>query len=261
TAHGLTPRDAQRFSLSAFVQNLTLVQGWGFSTQGAWDYPSWSVSTEWAGYLLFPLLWYVVSYCEALVSAQIVIAAMTLLGLIAVRYHGSLNLNFADGLFRFFPEFTIGIATARLVPPFADAAPRRTLAIIGAGLVLFCGPVNFDLISVVGLWLLLFVFTMQAEAEAPAMLGSRVFLHRLGLLSYSFYMSFALAELLVSQFFRHQGWAPASHAMLFAGAMLAITSVLAVLLNRLIERPCRRAADHWLAASTPASLSLATKPH
>lgn len=261
TAHGLTPRDPQRFSLPAFIQNLTLVQGWGFSTQGAWDYPSWSVSTEWAGYLLFPLLWYAVSYFDVLVSAQIIIAAMTLLGLIAVRYHGSLNLNFADGLFRFFPEFIIGIATARLVPSFADAAPRRTLAILGAGLVLFCGLVNFDLISVVGLWLLLFALTMQADAEFPAMLGRRVFLHRLGLLSYAFYMSFALAELLVSQFFRRQGWAPASHALLFAGAMLAITSVLAVLLNRLIERPCRRAADRWLAAPAPASLSLAAKPH
>ena len=74
-----------------------------------------------------------------------------------------------------------------------------------------------------GLWLVLFAFTMQADAERPAMLGRAPVLRWLGQLSYAFYMSFAVSELLVTQWFRHQGWAPASHGLLFAAAMLAIT--------------------------------------
>jgi peptidoglycan/LPS O-acetylase OafA/YrhL len=250
-AHGITPRDPARFSLSSLVQNLFLVHGWGFASQGAWNYPSWSVSTEWAGYLLFPVLWLAVSYFDSYVAIQFIIIGFALLGLIITKHDNNLNLTFSDGLIRFFPEFIMGLSTARFVPRFADVWPLKSLAIIGAVLVPLGVFLGFDLLALAGIWLVLFAFTMQADAERPALLGQAPLLRQFGLLSYSFYMSFAVAELLLSQWFRHQNWAPASHALIFAGGMLAITLILAVFLHTTIEVPCRRRVDNWLKQDAP----------
>lgn len=246
-AAGIAPRDAAHFTLASLGQNLALVHGWGFASQGGWNYPSWSISVEWAGYLLFPGLCWLVFYCDALVAIQLAIISLTALGLLMVLNHGTLNLPLADGLLRFFPEFLIGIATARFVPVYADYAPIRVFAVAGALATFFSAMIGFDLTIVAGIWLLLFAFTLQADAQRPALLGSTRLLRGFGLLSYAFYMSFAVAELLISQEFRHLGWAPAQHGWVFGLGMLAITFALAITLHGLVENPCRRAADRWLA--------------
>ncbi len=252
-AAGVIPRDPSRFSTPALLENLTLIQGWGFSSNGAWNYPSWSVSAEWAGYLIFPISWYIISYLEPVVSAAIITCALALLGFIEVRHLHNLNLAFAGGLLRFFPEFLIGMATARLVPKFADALPSGIFAIIALGVIFIFASAGIDVLTIMGLWLLLFSLTMQADAERPALIGHLRVLRWLGLLSYAFYMSFALAELLLSQIFRHQGWAPASHSLVFATGMLTVTFAVAAVLHVTVEVPCRRAADRWL--DRPASPS------
>jgi peptidoglycan/LPS O-acetylase OafA/YrhL len=246
-ADDMPPRDPAHFGGGALVQNIFLVQGWGLAGQGAWNYPSWSVSTEWAGYLAFPLLWYVISYFEWYVSLQFVIAGFCALGLIVTRNHGNLNLTFAEGLFRFFPEFIMGMSMVRFVAKVADnGGARRAFLLGGLGGILLGAVLGFDLMSVTGIWFVLFALVMQADAHLPAILPVR-YLRRLGLISYSFYMSFALAELLITQWFRREGWAPASHGFIFAASMLAVTSVVAVLLHVIIEVPCRRRIDSWLA--------------
>ena len=50
------------YSLWSFGKNLLLVHGWFPSTLLTWNYPSWSISSEWFAYMLFPfacswLLW------------------------------------------------------------------------------------------------------------------------------------------------------------------------------------------------------------
>ncbi len=245
-AHGMSPRDPRRFSVFALLQNLFLVQGWGFTNQGAWNYQSWSISTEWAGYLLFPALWYLVSYFDWYVAVQLIVLAFVVLGLIITRHDGTLNLAFAQGLIRFFPEFIIGISTARLVPLVADnAALRRSAILLGPVCLLFGVYSGFEWFCAVGLWLILAACAMQADAQRPAFIQS-AFLRALGLLSYAFYMSFAVAELLAVQWFRRQGWSPAQHALLFCSAMLGVTLALALLLHVAVELPCRRRVDQWL---------------
>jgi len=245
TAQGLVPRDPARFSVSGLWQNLLLVQGWGFTNQGAWNYPSWSVSTEWAGYLLFPLLWFGLTYLEQYVAPQIILVGFVVIGFIMNWHHG-LNLTFAQGLIRFFPEFIIGMSTTRSIVYVADSLALRRVAFAGGiGLTLIFTAAGVDLPAVFGIWLLLTACLMQADAHCPPWFRAPA-LRWFGQLSYAFYMSFAFAELLTTQWFRHQGWAPASHGLIFSGSMLLITFLVAWVLHVCVEVPCRRGADRWL---------------
>jgi peptidoglycan/LPS O-acetylase OafA/YrhL len=245
--HGWTPRDPTRFSISSFLQNLFLVQGWG-EAQGTWNYPSWSISTEWAGYLLFPICWYMLAYFISLVALQVALVGFVVLGLIYVVHDHNFNLAFSLGLARFFPEFLIGICSVRFVHMYADIELVRWSSLfLGIILSVVSAAFGIDLAAVLGIWLVLFAFLMQADADRPSILGQRPVLRRFGMLSYSFYMSFAVSELLVSQWFRRENWPPASHSILFAGGMLGITLALATSLYLVIETPCRRMADRWLA--------------
>ena len=71
-------------------------------------------------------------------------------------------------------------------------------------------------------------------------------LHFLGLLSYCFYMSFAIAEMLTMRGFQHFGWQPTKEKLLFAAIMTALTFILAIMLRGFVEQPCRRAVNRWL---------------
>lgn len=252
-AAGLAPRNPAHFATGAFVQNLLLVQGWGFSGQGAWNYPSWTLSTEWAGYLLFPFLWFAACYYATLVAIQFAVVCGVVMAFTAYLSPHGLNLAYTWGLVRFFPEFLLGICTARFVPAYADYAPLGGIAGVGLAAALLGAMTGVDPLAVIGLWAILFAFMMQRDAERPAMLGNHPVLNFLGRLSYAFYMSFALAELLTVQFFRRQSWPPAAHALIFAGCMTGITFVLAVILHFAIELPCRRGLDRWLERRSPSS--------
>lgn len=245
-ATGLAPHAASGLSLPALLENIFLLQGWGFAGHGAWDDPSWLLSAEWAGYLLFPLLWYIVSYLDHVVSIAFILSCLTALGLIEVEYQHTLNLAFGAGLLRFFPEFLAGIATARIVPNYADFLPSRLFALIAVVLVFIFAAASSDVLTVAALWLLLFSLTMQADAERPPLFAHLAWLRWLGRLSYALYVSLPLAALLLALYFKYQGWTPESQSLLFAGGMLAITFVVAALLHFSVELPCRRAANRWL---------------
>jgi peptidoglycan/LPS O-acetylase OafA/YrhL len=252
---GLTPRDPQRFTAASLVENLLLVQGWGFAIHLAWNYPSWSVSTEWAGYLSFPFLWYFLGRWRPIIPGQILIIVMAVLGTIAFETGVGLNLTYAGALLRFFPEFIIGMTTVRLVPINADYMPCKWLTIIGFALAAAGALVGLDFMSALGLWLVLAALMMQADAERPPIFGNARIPRFLGRLSYAFYMSFGTIELILAQLFRQEGWDPAAEKLLYTAAMTVLTFALAVILHVLVETPCRRLGDRLLAVREPLAVN------
>ncbi len=251
-AMGVAPRDPARFGLVALAQNLLLVQGWGFANPWSWNYPSWAVSAEWAGYLLFPVLAMHAVRQPTIVVGQVVLLCIPFLGIVVVMSgHG---LNVASGfplLARFFLEFIIGMGSARMVPEFADHLPTARCTIFGLVVLLGSVLLGWDFTAAIGLWLVLMSLAMHGDADRRPLLRRLPWLRPLGLLSYAFYMSFATAELLLAQAFRREGWDPAAHALLYAGLMTAITFALALVLYVLVENPCRSLADRWLAGPAP----------
>lgn len=48
--------DASGYPLNELPLHVTMMQNWGFTEQLSWNHPAWSISTEFAAYLLFPLV-------------------------------------------------------------------------------------------------------------------------------------------------------------------------------------------------------------
>ncbi len=46
----------EAFKLSDLPAHLLMIHGWGATEAVGWNFPSWSISAEWAAYLLFPLI-------------------------------------------------------------------------------------------------------------------------------------------------------------------------------------------------------------
>jgi peptidoglycan/LPS O-acetylase OafA/YrhL len=229
---GLAPRDRLHFGADELWRHLLLVHGWGLSTRWAWNYPSWSVSTEWAGYLLFPLLWAGVRQFSGGAVAALAAAAFAVLACVGAWF-GDLNLTFHDALGRFFPEFIAGMALARLNPrvPLPVAVVFLLTAILWLP----------DAAVALGFWLLLAAL-LRAGQAGQVWLGRVPGLRWLGEISYTFYMSFALSELVLASVFRAAGASPVSAAPLYALALTAMTLAFAVLLSYTVERPALRLA-------------------
>ena len=245
-ALGIVPHDPGRFSLAALGQDLLLIQGWGVANQLAWNYPSWSISTEWAGYLLFPAFCVAIARLRQIPAIILLILCAAVLAIVDHHFGQSLNLTFADSLWRFFPEFIAGILTARLAPEAAPHAPTRLLAGIGVAAVIGALLLRADTLVVAALWLLITSLAMRADNGQKPIFPSLPLLRFLGILSYAFYMSFATVELFLAQLYGHEGWNPADRKWLYALAMTALTFVLALTLHHLVEKPSRQFIDRWL---------------
>jgi peptidoglycan/LPS O-acetylase OafA/YrhL len=239
-AAGVAPHQAGRASGREFFLQLLMLNGWGASQGWSWNYPSWSVSTEWAGYLAFPLLPSLVSRFLVRIAALVALASWGALGAVAVLSPAGLNLTYAGALWRFFPEFLAGMAIAVMIP----ALGRREAALAGlAGLAvvtlgILAGPPDsaIDAVAVGGIFLCL----LWLAASRRPVLGRIPGLTALGGLSYCVYMSYAPVELAFARLWRHDGLDPSRHPWFWAGLMSLAILTLAWLLARFVERPAIR---------------------
>jgi peptidoglycan/LPS O-acetylase OafA/YrhL len=258
-AVGITPRQPERFATMALIDNLLLVQSWGGLNHWTWNYPSWSISTEWAGYLLFPFMLasFRVFYDLAFVAAMPL--CFFSLCVVSFAYNG-LNLTFATSMLRFFPEFIAGMATVVLVPMLADEASGAVFGLIGAAVTAASAWGGHDAMAVFGLWLMIFGFAMQGDAEKPAYVGGIKPLRALGIMSYAFYMSFAPAELITAQLFRHRAIVPAHAPLAYCAVLTVLTLGLGIILHLLIEKPARVALNRRFDPARAQALAEGTVP-
>lgn len=117
-----------RYTLSYFIATVFMVQNWGFFENLQWNIPAWSISTEFAAYLLFPILSVLLQRYFKTVWAHIIanFGLCLIIGLIFLRSGlSSVGEGIPEfGLIRCLIEFSMGVITANLFLNFKSKINR-----------------------------------------------------------------------------------------------------------------------------------------
>jgi peptidoglycan/LPS O-acetylase OafA/YrhL len=183
-------------TISSFVSNLLMVHAWGLTDNLSWNYPSWSISDEWAAYLLFPLI--VAFFYRAplaLVGAIAVFAIFSLdwltnLGPPEHRFDFGVNASWT----RCLVEFSSGVVIYRIFK-MRPRIMRSDIAfgVLAAG-VLVAMHFGVPDIPIVFLFCGLLCATALNDGTAKRLLSLQP-VYYLGVISYSIYMTQALVQL------------------------------------------------------------------
>ncbi len=170
-----------------FLANLLMLQGIGIGRN--LNGPSWSVSTEFAAYLLFPAFVAVVlsGRIRAQYPAALAVIALCWLALMQPRLGMAVEAP-PGSLVRCFAEFILGMAAFRLFQvPRAVAILRRDSVTIGLSLAAAASLVaRYDLPAVLLFPLIVVAFAVN-EGFAARVMQLRLF-HFLGVVSFSLYL-------------------------------------------------------------------------
>ncbi len=223
-----------RYALPYFLQSLLLIQNWGFAPEIAWNVPAWSISTEWAAYLLFPALAWLVS--RLLTNAAASWAATGLM-LLSVTAFGWFLLGLGQdivhtGLPRCLLEFALGICLHQLWRHRAWW-PHHALPAGGALLVAGCalGWPDYAFAPLAAVLLVL----GSLRPGAGTWLLERPLLLWLGELSYATY----IVHFFVRDWVKFLIIRPATPVALSVIAYMAAVLAASSILHRWVELPCR----------------------
>jgi peptidoglycan/LPS O-acetylase OafA/YrhL len=260
--------------LPMLAANVTMIQGWGLAP--SFEGSAWSISTEWAAYLIFPLLIAAtisssrrVAFACGAVAVASILAIAALPGTLAMPDEGRFGpLDIFSPatpvpILRCVAEFTLGLLSYRVSQWLRDTSTlsmpwvaRRNLpSIILVGAIVWLMTVhNSDVVLVIALFPLLLLSLFTQDSLVSRFLGSTI-PYWLGELSYSIY-------LIHSKFQRFIEWAdralaqvvPHAHNVaIFLAVMLV--GVCASFTYYGIERPMRKLLR--LRLSSPPSLQRA----
>jgi len=237
--------------VAALIPNLLLIQSWGTPFCPIVS-PSWSISTEWAAYFLFPLLWLCTTRWTR-AAACIAAATVLLLSLLSDEtVHqvgcriGPLNLGAGETFFpllRCFSEFSLGLIAYRATG-VRDASLWVAALIIG----LLCFKATD--VPVVLLFCVLVAMLGRDRGPVAAVLGWRP-IYFLGEVSYSIYMVHYPLIVITRPAVANLPVAYRNNVLDII--VISATLVLATACHYWIERPARR----WLSPSRQPAVALA----
>ena len=224
------------------VCNLLLLQGLiaGTNLNG----PSWSISTEFVAYLLFPILFAIVlgrRRAVALVAVVICFAVLTAMA----AHHPRLGLDtgsIAGGLIRCLTEFVIGMGTYRLLRDRSLAA-RLAVDRVVAGAILWVLAallLRVDLMAAIGFPVLIAGLAGNQGRIARAIASPVPYF--LGVISFSIYLLHDMFRPVELEWLRALHPAPLGTPTALVLALLGGISVIpfAGLAYVAVERPGRR---------------------
>jgi peptidoglycan/LPS O-acetylase OafA/YrhL len=167
--------------------NVLDIHAWGMLTHYGWNFPSWSISAEFAAYLLFPIICIGIRLAPAItfsVLASVVVARMIFVALTPPRYHFE-----QLALFECLPMFALGIMLYRSRPfalrsSFAMTSALQLVALVGIVFAMHFGLNDAMLVFPFAL----LIFSTQADTGAAGRVLRSGPLVMLGEWSYSIYM-------------------------------------------------------------------------
>jgi peptidoglycan/LPS O-acetylase OafA/YrhL len=231
-------------SLIALIANLFMLQG--FHAGGlSWNYPAWSISTEFMAYLAFPLLLPMV--WRAGPRLRLGLAVLLLGTLAGFSYATNDYFNQWDGapaVLRCLAEFLLGcVAYVTFSRSTGGILASDWIAFSTLGLLLLLLQSNGPDIATVLLFAPLIGAAVANEGLFSQLLNARPLVW-LGEISYSLYLiqdlvKYVTTESLHAAGLNHRGLSiPVSMAL--GAAMIAVCLLVATLTYRLVEQPARR---------------------
>ncbi|MFU7526928.1 acyltransferase family protein [Qipengyuania sp. ASV99] len=248
----ITGRPLEDYSFAELPLHILLIHNWGLTSEIAWNDPSWSISTEFGAYLLFPLLVLGVRWERLGIGVLVMVLGALALGLhswFALQGHVILDADIArTGLLRCLIEFTMGIVLANIWQRQRDARHRALaplaamIAAAGAGIA---GSLPETLFVPAMIAALLLTLALD-HGLAARLLGSRA-LVAIGDWSYATYLSHFLLFILFKILFVGEdlqiGWAG-------LGGFVGIVLFSSAILYTWAEKPAQR----WLNSRRPLTL-------
>ena len=251
------------FPIRAVMSNVPLVQnlGAGWIAPGFAEYlvpPGWSISTEAAAYLLFPILARLALFRSPGLSAAVFVVAWLALFALSIlprewllqdEHSAPLDISSGDTLWpvlRCLAGFTVGLCLQRAATLLEARRrwPAMDLVLLGTVAGLWLVPdADFPIVSVFPLLILQLCTDRSPMAQ---LLGSAV-PHRLGQWSYAIYLLHWPALSLLPPIFACLGRFHMPHAQAASLFLLAAIIVGAsALIFNLVERPARSLIRRWL---------------
>ncbi|HVI99773.1 MAG TPA: acyltransferase [Sphingomonas sp.] len=235
--------DPAEFPFAALPLHLLLMQDWGLVDALAWNDPAWSISAEFAAYLLFPLLARAIDWrrvpTPALIAAIAAFLAI-LAGVMARADAPGLGWEISTfGVLRCLTEFSAGTALCALWLRWAERPRWPAIGCAAVAFMLLGGwaagwlpelatvPAGFAA-------LLLFLALTAGHRFNPLEWGP---LHQLGEISYATYLSHFLLFVVFKLLMVSD--ADAIPPVLIALYLLLVLAA-SVALYHLVERPAQR---------------------
>ncbi|MCW2973835.1 MAG: Acyltransferase, partial [Thermoleophilia bacterium] len=245
------------YSLISFLNNVFLMHDWFQPRTLSWNYPSWSISAEWAAYLAFPLLAWL------LLRRQLpsILALAALIVVLLVFERAIFDGLDPVGLVRIAAEFTSGVLLFALYRNrFADALPwhRLGLPLLAASIAL--GVWSFvatgtALRAVPVFALLVYALAWERplrplravaaggvlDRSRTPLLATRPLVYW-GKVSYSLYMTHAVTDMVLIRWLRSTDLVTAGVPLklaVFVGYVGAVAAVAAATYHW-VEEPARR---------------------
>ncbi len=251
---GVGESNPDAFRLSDLPANLLMIHAWGAVPSVGWNFPSWSISAEWAAYLAFPLIAALVLKAQRW-SGVFVVGA---LALCLVSFAALSNLhNVLPWVGRDFSQMTAQIGALRIMPSFllgvalyafgrTHAAPKSwawpIVALSAAWIVAVTMLGWWEGLVWFGLAGLLYGLAETSRHGVDAPMSSRTFVF-LGAASYALYMIHLPVDIVWFHALEKLGVTETSSLALRIGAVVGVFVVCiaaSALAYLWIEEPARK---------------------
>lgn len=239
-------------SVEKFLLNCLLIHAWDYSFNLSWNYPSWSISSEWFAYLCLPLFAPVLS-CLRRTSLVALLVITCVLSVWVYVIEQSLVFK---GIVVVIPTFIGGVVLGMVCQPYKPTTAWRwldkVLLILLIVLPFILDSIQLQTVVYIILFFLI-VATLGINGNSSSLFWQAPPLVYLGEISYSLYMTHTITFTLINKFLPFDA---VSGSLLIVRFTFVLNCLLIILISALpmyylVEKPLRKSSRQILKVSQP----------